>query len=213
MTYRKRILTATIVLGSLFSTAAMAQEINPYMRSDNTWISISGTVHDVTRNAFNLDYGDGVINVEMDDGDRDADAYSLLEGDRVTVNGMVDDDFFETASIEASSVYVEKLDTYFYASALDEEDFAVWYTVPVEPGQVTVQGTVTEIDGDDFVVNEGYRSIRVGTDNMAYDPLDDQGYQKVDVGDTVRVTGVMDTSLLENEQLEASAVITLVDSS
>lgn len=46
-------------------------------------------------------YGNGSITVEMDDGDRDADAYSLDEGDNVTVYGMIDDDLFESATIEA----------------------------------------------------------------------------------------------------------------
>ena len=70
---------------------------SPYTQPDDSWISLS-------------------VTVEMDDGDRDADAYKLLPGDKVNVVGKIDDNLFELISIEASSVYVEKLGTTFYAS-------------------------------------------------------------------------------------------------
>lgn len=90
---------------SLFiSNSALAQP--PYTKPDDTWVSICGTVEDVSADAFDLNYGDGIITVGMDDGDRDADAYSLKSGDEVTVYGMIDDDLYEVATIEASSVYV-----------------------------------------------------------------------------------------------------------
>lgn len=205
-------LATAVAIASFGAASAQAQDPNPYLRADDTWISISGTVDNVARDAFGLDYGNGMITVEMDDGDRDADAYALLAGDEVTVNGLVDDDFFETTTIEASSVYVDKLDTYFYASAVDEEDWTVWYNYPVDFGQVTIQGMVTEVNGSDFVINDAGRAFEVGVDKMAYDPLDDEGYQKIEVGDVVRVTGSMDSSIFDDDALEASAIMTLQDS-
>ncbi|MDX1380313.1 MAG: hypothetical protein R3233_04290, partial [Xanthomonadales bacterium] len=74
-----------------WSGAVRADEPNPYVKADDTWISISGTVDVVHPNSFVLDYGDGMVKVEMDDGDRDADAYKLLKGDKVTVSGRIDD--------------------------------------------------------------------------------------------------------------------------
>ncbi|GAB5498539.1 MAG: hypothetical protein PsegKO_08500 [Pseudohongiellaceae bacterium] len=216
MRLRNTALATAVAIGSIGGTlgaaSAQAQDPNPYMRADDTWISISGTVDNVARDAFGLDYGNGMITVEMDDGDRDADAYALLAGDEVTVNGLVDDDFFETTTIEASSVYVDKLDTYFYASAVDEEDWTVWYNYPVDFGQVTIQGMVTEVNGSDFVINDAGLAFEVGVDKMAYNPLDDEGYQKIEVGDVVRVTGSMDSSIFDDDALEASAIMTLQDS-
>lgn len=90
------------VLTILLAFPAMAED--PYAQPDDTWISISGSVEAVSADAFTLNYGEGVITVEMDDGDRDADAYKLIPGDKVTVSGMIDDDFYETTTIEASSV-------------------------------------------------------------------------------------------------------------
>ena len=79
-----------------FATDAFADDDkNPYAMADGTWITISGEVGAVDPDHFTLDYGDGLVVVEMDDGDRDADAYKLLQGDKVTVAGRIDDDFFE----------------------------------------------------------------------------------------------------------------------
>jgi uncharacterized protein YdeI (BOF family) len=196
---------ATLVL--FVAVPAMAED--PYMEPDDSWISLSGTVTAVTPDAFTLDYGKGMITVEMDDGDRDADAYKLIEGDKVTVNGIIDDDLFETRTIEASSVYVEKLDTYFYASAADEEDTFVTYWSPVVVSRTVVQGTVTEVNDEEFVLNTGARTVTVEVEEMPYNPLDDVGYQKVDVGDRVSVTGTMDYDLFEGRELVADSLVIL----
>lgn len=202
-----RVALIGLCTGALFAFSAMAED--PYAKPDDTWISISGTVDTVRPDSFTLDYGKGVITVEMDDGDRDADAYKLVKGDKVTVNGKIDDDLFETRTIEAGSVYVESLDTYFYASAADEEDTFVTVTAPVVISQTIVQGKVTEVSGDEFVVDAGLRKVRVDVSKMPNDPLDDEGYQKIKVGDRVSVIGKMDDDLFEGRELMAQSVVTL----
>jgi len=188
---------------------------NPYVMPNNSWISISGTVKDVSADSFLLSFGKGVVTVEMDDGDRDADGYKLVEGDKVTVNGKIDDDFFEMTTIEAMNVYVEKLGTYFWASAEDEEDHRYLYTTftPVVIDAYTVvSGTVSEINpsAKEFTLDTGRRTLTVEVDSMAYDPLDDEGYQKIRPGDVVRASGQMDKyDLFENRELEAESIITL----
>ncbi|MFO7767068.1 MAG: hypothetical protein R6V33_11605, partial [Pelovirga sp.] len=184
---------------------------NPYLQPDNTWITISGEVESVSADAFTLDFGEGVITVEMDDGDRDADGYKLLPGDKVTVSGMIDDDFYEQTTIEASSVYVENLGTTFYASAVDEEGIGETFITPVVKSKLTVRGTVTAVSGDDFVINNGLRSVRVDISELPYNPLDDEGYLKIEVGDFVRATGTMDQEFFEGRQLMADTVVELVD--
>ena len=151
---------------------------NPYAQADDSWISLSGTVSEIRPGSFELDFGERTITVEMDDADRQAETYALRMGDKVTVNGMIDDDFFETSKIEASSVYVDKLGRHFFASALDEEDFpTVTYLVPIDGG-VAVHGLVTAVNGDEFTIDTGLRSVRVDVGDMSYDPLDDEGYQR-----------------------------------
>jgi len=192
--------------------AAAADDPNPFKMADNTWITLSGRVVGVTADSFTLDYGDGTIIVEMDDGDRDADGYKLMEGDRVTVSGAIDDDFYETTTIEASTVYVENAGTTFYASAVDEEDIEGWtvaVTVPLEVSETIVYGTVTDVDEEEFTVDSGLRELRVEVDEMTYNPLDDEGYQMIRVGDRVKVTGDMDTDLFEGRELVADSIVKL----
>ena len=202
----------TFLISAFLAVPAAAEE-NPYAMADNAWISISGEVEAVDPDEFVLDYGDGSVIVEMDDGDRDADAYKLMKGDDVTVSGLVDDDFFETTTIEASSVYVDKLGTYFYASAVDEEDDFVTVHTPVIMSETVVQGTVKEVNDEEFVVDTGFDELTVEVEEMAYDPLDDQGYQKVEAGDVVSVTGDMDDDFFEGRELVADTVTVLTNGS
>lgn len=205
-------LVGAALSGLLAAAVANAEEVNPYTKPNNTWISISGEVTDVMPDTFVLDYGNGTVIVEMDDGDRDADAYKLIAGDKVTVNGKIDDDLYEATKIEAGSVFVEKLGTYFYASAVDEEDPYLRFHVvstPVVVSSTTVRGIVTKVDGNEFTIDTGLRSLRVDVGAMPYDPLDDEGYQKIRVGDYVQVNGSIDTGFFEGRELEAETVFKL----
>ena len=199
----------TTIAALLVSAPLSAQD--PYEQSDDTWITMDGTVEAVTPSTFMLDYGEGMVTVEMDDWDREPEALKLLEGDNVTVIGKVDDNLFETTTIEASSVYVKNLNRYFYASAADEESAIAKLSTPLTASSVTVQGTVTSIDGRDFMMDAGLHDIRVATDMMSYNPLDDEGLQKIDVGDRVSVSGTVDYEFWDGRELTADVVITLDD--
>ena len=207
-----RSLGVAALIAAVFTTSTMADEADPYSMADNTWITLSGEVKSVDRDSFILDYGDGYIMVEMDDGDRDADAYKLLKGDKVTVSGRIDDDFFETTKIEAGSVYVENIGTTFFASSIDEEtseQLVAAISVPVVVSETIVQGTVTEVAKDEFTVDAGLKKLRVDVSDMPFDPLDEEGYLKIDVGDRVRVSGEMDNQIFEGRELVADTVIVL----
>jgi uncharacterized protein YdeI (BOF family) len=186
----------------------------PYLQSDNAWISIDGTVDSVAANSFSLDYGTGEITVEMDDGDRDADGYKLMKGDMVRVTGRVDHNLLADTTIEASSVYVENLGTYFFASSADDEDRLLTNTWPLEVSSTTLRGTVKNVEDDSFTVSSPGGNIRVETERLAYDPLDDTGYQRVQEGDFVLVRGDMDTEFFDTRrELQANTVVVLQDAS
>jgi len=197
---------------ALFCLPALAQ--NPYLAPDDTWITLTGTVDSISPNQFELDYGPSTVTVEMDDGDRDADAYKLLKGDEVVVNGRIDDNFYEMTTIEASSVYVKNIGTTFYASAVDEEDPVSYYLYDVTPlmGQTLITGTVSNVDvaEEEFTLNTGARLMTVEVDDMPYNPVDGEGYQKVEAGDVVRVQGEVDIDLFEGKVFEADSITTLV---
>lgn len=208
-------LLAILAAGSTAWTNAQSSDDSkpsPYAMADESVITIDGTVDSVTPDSFVLDYGKGVVTVEFDDGDRDADAYKLVNGDRVSVTGLIDDDFYELTTIEASSVYVENINTTFYASAVDEEDRVIWVNTPLEISSYTVQGTVSDIDDDSFILDTGARELTVDTDDMLYDPLDDVGYQKIEEGDIVSVRGYLDSGLFGDQEVEARFITTLFDS-
>lgn len=186
---------------------------DPYGLPNDTWISLSGTVDRVTPDSFALNFGDGTILVEMDDGDRDADAYKLLVGDKVRVHGMIDHDLFELRTIEASSVFVEKLGTLFFASPVDEEDFqqSVAYSPALLATDTAVMGRVAMVDAEDeeLVLRVADELLKVDVGELPYNPLDDEGYHQVDVGDHVFVSGLLDDGFFEVRELEAKTVLSL----
>lgn len=206
---------ATVI--HLFSGGPIAQadEPDPYQMPNESWIGISGMVESVQPDRFILNYGEGTVLVEMDDGDRDADAYNLVKGDKVTVSGRIDDDFFEQTKIEAAYVYVENLNTTFFASSVDEEDWtrAEAAVLPaIALFDTVVSGTVTEVNDDDFLIDTGDRMLRVDVSDMPFDPLDDEGYLKIDKGDRVKVLGKIDVSLFKGRELVADTIIEMQQS-
>lgn len=179
---------------------------------DGEVVNLSGKVTSVSPDSFQLKVKDDKVLVEMDDFDTDADGYKLVVGDKVVVTGLVDKNFLEKKKIEASSVYVKGLNTYFYASPVDEEGGSVivttYLTVPDLPDNASVdlQGKVVKVNGDEFTVDTGIRKIKVDTDNLIYNPLDEEGVTKINVGDRVRVSGIVDEDFFEKDEVQANFV-------
>lgn len=193
-----------------FTFSHISYGANPYLRPNNTWISISGEVEAVKPNQFTLNYGEGTVTVEMDDGDRDADAYKLIKGDKVTVAGFIDRDLFEKTKIEAGIVYVENIGTTFYSSSADEEgpNLSYYYPTPT-PGTTSsalLYGTVSDIDGKTFSMKTSELKVTVDTSAMSYNPLDAVGYPQIKKGDYVSVSGKMTKKFILGNSLEAKSV-------
>lgn len=204
-----RILKWITVSLTALATPVMAAN-SPFTKPDGTWVSLSGTAVETGPSSFTLDYGKGSILVEMDDWAwYEQDGYGLLDGDKVRVYGEIDDDFAEITKLEADSVYVESLGSYFYANSADEEDYRVSVVTPIITGVTEVSGTVSSVDGREFTVDSGPREVTIDTSTMGYNPLDKEGFQKVEKGDRVSVTGNMENDFLETMELMADTVITL----
>lgn len=181
----------------------------PYTKPDQSWIMVSGTVTHTSPDAFTLDYGKGSVLVEMDDWDWFREGHALLRGDEVSVDGRVDRDAGEQTTIEANSVFVKGLRTYFYASPEDEEDAPRAVNLPVNPDGIVVQGTVTAIDGREFRLTNELGEVIIDTKTLDYNPMDATGYRQIGIGDVVRVYGELDRGLLEPDEIHPTAVITL----
>lgn len=191
-----------------FSSVANAQGSEKLKQApDESWLSISGTIVSTQPTSFRLDHGAGVVTVEMDDHDFYDEARNLLVNDQVIVYGRIDDDLFERRSIEASSVFVEDLGTFFHASSVDEEDSSSLSVVtPIPVGRADVVGLVTSIDGRDMTIGRGLASVKVDTSTLSFNPLDDDGYLRIDVGDRVRVSGEIDDPLFGERELDADRI-------
>jgi hypothetical protein len=132
----------------------------------------------------------------------------------VTVYGEVDEHLYTDDTIEAASVHVDDLNSFFYASAADEEELGAWALDPYdEVGDITYVGTVESVNDmtDTFTIDTGAKELTVETDALMYDPLDDEGFQQIEVSDVVSVDGVVDEDFFTNNDLIADRIVTLID--
>ena len=197
------------------ATAPAAAQPDEIMKPDGSWTAISGTVVASELDQFTVSTGDGVVTVEMDDFDFDADAAPIEAGDQVSVYGRVDADFYEARTIEAGTVYEADAGTFHYASAADEE--RALYALPAATwtaDTITLTGEVETVAGREFTLDHltGY-AVEVDTASMAMNPLDDEGLVQIDEGDTVSVTGALDDALFDDTELSADTVVELNDAS
>lgn len=214
---------STLILGTSLGAQAAGQEAreastDPYAQPDDSWISISGTVVSPTPDSFSLDYGDGTITVQVGDWETYRDAYTLMDGDRVSVYGQLDENLFRRDTIEAESVYVESLNAHFQATAAEEQTgrytpYSWTAPDPLVVNRATIRGTVSQVEAGEgqFTVDRGNRQITVETESLGYDPLDELGFQKIEEGDRISVSGQFDSDFLEGRVLDADQLVSLFD--
>lgn len=198
-----------LAAGAVF-VAPPASAQDPEAMPDESQITLGGTVVEATPDNFMLDYGDGVITVDMNKFGRYDTLYQKFEGARVTVYGEIDRDLFEEATIDARSVYAENLNTFIVADPKDDMEGVIVMT-PVVVAQVALNGIVTGIDQEEreLMLESGGETLRIETEFLGYNPLDDKGFQQLDTGDRVSVTGYIDRDFLEGRVIEAETVVTL----
>jgi|GEM_PF-871744 uncharacterized protein YdeI (BOF family) len=208
----KRILTSSFTLLMFVAMPTMAANAAA-QAPDGSWITLSGEVAEAEApDSFVLDYGGGTVRVELDNWSPTQYPADVREGDKVKVHGRVDRDTYDTAKIEADSVYVENLGIHFYGSTGDEESMVSVDLSPHDPiktGEFSISGRVESIDGPVFTIDTGERALTVDTSAMDYDPLDRPGLRNLTIktGDLVTVTGTALSSLFELRKVVADSVI------
>ncbi len=195
----------------LISSPAIGASLDS--KPDGSWVSLTGTVTAKAAESFRLEVGKRTVTVEMDDWDWYNEAAPIELGSRVTVYGQIDDGLFEKRTIEAGSVYVFGENTFYYASDADEEDWGVAFphlAVP-EGSWIQLTGSVRSVQGREFVLDTGIATtIQVDTSSMSYDPLDDQGLQRITKGDRVSVSGLLDDAdFFETTEIQAKSIVTI----
>ena len=213
MTVRKHAMHGTALAALALGFGLAAPQAQAQTQSDEqavaqaeegNWLLLGGEVHSVDEESFVLDYGDGAITVEMG-------SYGwynpqvLQKGDKVTVSGVMDDDIFDKRTLEASAVYVDRLDSYFLASAVDRD--AGIYAYPgamfmSDEEWVAVSGTVASMDEDELMLDIGFQTIEVETDDLVGGP-------NLSEGDRVIIYGEVEDDLFEDAELEAEQVVRL----
>lgn len=216
MTNRKSYL-GICCAAALLATPAAAADNRAAMGEDDEWITVTGTVLSVAGEDFALGYNGGTIEVEMDDHELDADRW-LRKGDRVTVSGEIDDDFYDRRSIEANSVYVPRLNEYFYAGDAEERlrghharSVATYGELEAASDDefVSFTGRVVEVEGNELGVEVGGRVVRVDGGDLDRASID----KDVDVGDHVSVSGeIDDADLFGDREVDASAITVMTRS-
>jgi len=180
---------------------------------DGEWIRLNGTVSSVSDEEFTLDYGKDKITVETDDFPAGT-SRALKKGDRVMVSGRIDDNFFTSKDIVASSVRIQSTGKTLAATNRtamtggrsgfpdNGKDASKHY----EDGDwVSLTGKVSKMDGDDFTIQTGTRSLAVDASDV-----EDFERNRLRVGDRVSVSGEMDDAgLFDGREIEASSVVVL----
>lgn len=167
---------------------------------DRSRVSLAGRVVSSSANAFQLDIGEDVVTVEMDDWDWFKEGKALKPGDDVVVSGRVDKDLWEQKKVEASSVFVANLGVTFYANGADEEDLAA-ALVQIDPVTAT-SGTVTAVEGTEFTIGSATGPVRVDLSQLTIRPM-------LKVGDRVHAWGDLDVDAREKLELMADGVVVL----
>lgn len=206
-------LTVTAIFSCALVSTALAQGLAE--KIDNSWITISGQAVSAKNKSFVLDYGKSTVTVDVNDWRWFRENFNKVEGRNVTVWGEVSGDLFESGKIKANSVYIEDMGTYFYAGSNEEEvgDFYNWLPAPgFEAGAVTLTGRVTNVSGREFTLSQGEKQISINTLQMENNLMDDLGFQKIEKGDRVSVTGELEVDSFENREIMAKTIITLDES-
>ncbi len=211
---RRTSVAALVSAVGLSLTVASPMAMSKESMKDDSWVTLSGTITKVDDEGeeFTLDYGSGSIRVEVEDwswGDRPD---RIRQGDRVTVNGRVDDDLFQSKEIDAESVYDEGRGAFYYRSdfgnakgprvsysgAPDQLEDDYW---------ITLTGTVSEIDNPVFYVHAGGKKIRIDTSHMRKSPLRKEAERPLEVGDRVQISGVYDDGFFKRGELDAGTIV------
>lgn len=191
----------------------------PRNLQDDAYVTLSGTVGKILgKNAFELNYKGGMIKVTTDEAWNSLydtkSAYSLKTGQRVTVSGIVDDNWFTRKEIDAHAVNVmgQGGQAYSYNRGNDAKNqnmndsyylgTATHYVG--EGSQVMLSGVVTKVEGDDFWLRYGNGTIMVDGDKL------DLPDNRIAVGNRVMVRGEVNDPLFQKKQIEASSV-TVID--
>ena len=180
----------------------------------NSLILLTGKIHSIGEESFVLDYGTGEVPVSLGSPDV-AEEQQLKPGERVTVSGQLDEDFFGKHILGADTIFRHELLTYYpgdnaeagpidpgYLQSLDARDESTAST----PVNILVGGEVSEINDRKFTLHSGQFGLGVDTARMKDNMLDDEGAVKLSLGTPVYVSGHIEGDIFNKPQILARSI-------
>ena len=203
------VILSLIIFGSC-SSNNINKNLDEYQEATNgEYLTLNGKITDVGPNSFSMSIDNEKILVEMDDFDYFKEGYQLKKGDKVMVFGMVDKDYLERRSLEASTVYVKNLKTHFFANSIDEEDYYTYTTYYISPQNsmnVLLRGRVLSISDDTITLSTGVDDIKVSTERMYFNPANNKNYIDLQENDYVEISGMITTKYNNNKLVQARTI-------
>lgn len=175
---------------------------DPYAEDDGSWIGIAGTVEKTGAGDFVLNYGDGTITVEL--AEESTTIHTFMKDERVTVFGVVDENFFSSTRIQARAVFVESMSTYVHTVAGSVERLKK--NTPTLVSGAMVQGRVTAVTEKHLIVDKGDRMITVDLSWLPEKKGSTSKADRVREGDMVTAIGDMDRTFWKDRVLRATSL-------
>ncbi len=187
---------------------------------EGSFITLTGRVVEAHPDGFVLDYGTGNVTVQMNDWDWYERDYRSLEGQRVTVQGRIDDNWTTRRSIDAQTVLASHTNRLYYAPIPGRAATIQSYEmlVPIADANTRIIGTVASIDPREREIwlESGGVEFAVNTDKLDFDPFSPRAPLRLNVGDRVIVGGNLlspdprgRTSADRRHELDATSLVLL----
>ncbi|MDX1680293.1 MAG: hypothetical protein R3242_06145 [Akkermansiaceae bacterium] len=174
-----------------------------------SWIFAGGEVVDVGAKSFTVETLEGKLHVHLKSWNWFLRDRRELDGKQVHVVGQVRIQDGNKAILTPMGITLNEWNTHHHVAGFDQASM-VHASRPQNETQLLLCGTVTKADGGMIAINTGNRNIRVNTRGIVEDIVDDEGYQKVDVGSRVLVSARLERSFFEEGAVDAERVITLL---
>tara|TARA_Y100001001_G_C8002385_1_gene306751 strand:+ start:293 stop:1030 length:738 start_codon:yes stop_codon:yes gene_type:complete len=211
--------TFTALSLSLAATSpALAQDYDSNEKlknyNDGAYVMLSGQAYDIDDDEFTLRHSGGMIEVELDDWDFPEElANYIMEGEKVTVSGTVEDSLFSDREVEANNIYVDRTYTYYYVKDMypaysgrdaQMQNRTAHYDSFEEGTYISARGTVRNVSEDQFTMQSRGQTIKVDISELEYEPFEDGLLAQ---GDRVYVSGEVEEALYDDRIIDADLVV------
>jgi len=178
---------------------------------DDSVLVVTGNIKSIRDDEFDLQYGasDKTITVELDRFNWNGDETQFLsEGESVTVSGVLDDDLFEGREIKAYNIRMNDSYVYYYTTEANPVyTYESTQNLPSDGILVAARGKITKINGPEVTIKSKTGEIIVDTADLNYDPFDDEGRQKLEIGDELYVQGQVDVEPWDPKEIVADSIV------